>query len=463
MPPIDRRDFLRAAALTGGAFALEGLVRRGVLAAQDRSTFEGIRRVAGYGPLTQKPALNTGEKLLALPDNFQYKVIGREGAKMSDGFPTPPMHDGMAAFPDGRYLRLVRNQEINNQRATEPLSIGGPKHAYDPLAGGGTTTLVIDPATREVVRDFCSLSGTLQNCAGGPTPWGSWISCEETVLGPERRFLLSRGRTFGGFEKHHGYCFEVPAKNDGVIDPVPIKAMGRFVHEAVAVDPASGYVYETEDFNPSGFYRFIPNKRGDLRSGGKLQMLAVTDRTQYDTRTGQKIGAAFAAGWVDIEEPDPKSAELDQSSVYKQGLAKGGATFSRLEGCWYGNGRVYLDATNGGDAKLGQIWAYEPKTDTTGTLTLLFESPDRDVLDRPDNLCVSPRGGLVICENGEGQPFIRGLTREGAIFNFARDLSSDPSEFAGATFSPGGQTLFVNLQKPGATFAIWGEWRSGLL
>ena len=188
---------------------------------------------------------------------------------MADGRATPPAHDGMATFQVKNELRIVRNHEISGGRVPkEGAGIGSGNH-YDETAAGGTTTLVINPKTRELVRDFVSLSGTLINCAGGVTPWGSWISCEETTLGQTVRTTRT-GAKIGGFAKPHGYCFEVSASANNAVTPVPLKAMGRFVHEAIAVDSKSGVVYLTEDNNPSGFYRFLPKRNKRLAEGGTL-------------------------------------------------------------------------------------------------------------------------------------------------------------------------------------------------
>jgi secreted PhoX family phosphatase len=413
----------------------------------------------GYGPLAPVKTKNTAEFLLELPPDFQYTVFSKTGTPMSDGRPTPRAHDGMAAFQVGRELRLVRNHEINNYLG-KPGVVLDPL-AYDLNAGGGTTTLVIDPKTREVVKDFVSLSGTLTNCAGGPTPWGSWISCEETILGP-RIFKAADGSTRGGFEQRHGYCFEVPAKSNRVVPPVPLKAMGRFEHEAVAVDALTGIVYLTEDVSSCGFYRFIPNKRGKLIAGGQLQMLAIEGRPGFDTRSQQTVGATLPVSWVDIANPDPPEADVDSLAVFKQGIAQGGATFRRLEGCIAGNGHVYFTSTTGGDQRLGQVWRYTPATNTSGSLTLLFEVTDPAILNMPDNLCLAGKDRLVICEDhDDGKPTrLRILTAQGQVVDFAKNIGEgfNLQEFAGTTFSPDGQTLFVNIQVPGLTLAIWGPW-----
>jgi hypothetical protein len=194
-------------------------------------------------------------------------------------------------------------------------------------------------------------------------------------------------------------------------------------------------------------------------------MLAITGQTGYDTRTGQTRLTDLPVSWVDIADPVPADAETNAGAVRAQGLALGAARFARLEGAWFGGGRLYVNATSGGDRALGQVWEYLPAAGG-GTLRLLYESLGAGDLSGPDNLCVSPRGeGLVLCEDGSGVQHLRGLTRDGRIFDFARNAVSGwtEEEFAGATFSPDGQTLFVNIQRPGITFAIWGDWSRGAL
>jgi secreted PhoX family phosphatase len=448
---VSRRGFLhRSAAVAGGTLIGPG-VMRGLAAC---GTLTGGHRIraglgeGGYGPL--RPSADCPE--LALPDGFVCRKYGTDGTLMFDGNVTPGAHDGMAAFalPNGN-VRLVRNHEMKGDPATSS-AVGNLVTAYDPKGNGGTTSLEISPSgERELVRDFLSLNGTIVNCAGGPTPWGSWLTCEETVAGAR-----------AGWDQEHGYIFEVPIMAEEQVPGVPLKAMGRFVHEAVAIDPATGIVYETEDRSTAGFYRFVPDRPGDLAAGGRLQILAVQDLPNYDTRTGQRVGAPLRVTWMDIDEPDPADAEANALAVYEQGFAKGGATFGRLEGCWYGNGSVFMNVTNGGNAGTGQVWEYRPGDDTGGELILFFESPGAAVLNSPDNVCISPRGGILLCEDSGGQDYVRGLTPRGEIFDFAVNLAST-GEFAGATFSPDGQTLFVNVQSPGATYAIWGPWEVGAL
>ena len=456
MSDLGRREFILGAGIAGtGLLAFYGLVRRyGLLGAPASTSLRTSS--AAYGPLIPTKANNTGETLLALPKDFQYTVFGKTGTRMFDGHSTPPAHDGMAAFQVKDELRLVRNHEVNTQIGIPGAAIG--PNAYDPLAAGGTTTLVIDPTTRELVRDFVSLSGTLVNCAGGRTPWNSWISCEETVLG-QKKFKNSSGADQGGFEKGHGYCFEVDAAANDAVTPIPLKQMGRFVHEAVAIDTRTSIVYLTEDFQRAGFYRFLPIQTHQLAAGGRLQMLTVKGHPNYDTRKGQKAGTVLLAGWVDIPNPDPPEADLDNLAVYKQGIAEGAATFARLEGCFYGNGRVYFTSTNGGDKELGQVWEYVPSGKDEGHLTLLLEVTDSSVLFMPDNICLAGNN-LIMCEDNDVRTYLRVLTAKGQVFDLAKNIAQgfEIEELAGVTFSPDGQTLFVNLQVPGRTFAIWGPW-----
>lgn len=488
MTNVDRRAFLRRTSAAAAAFAippsLAGLVsactRRDldgrIVLRDDRPALAGPGD-GGYGPLV----VDAGE--LLLPAGFEARAFGRVGDRMSDGNQTPIAHDGMAAFPwdDGR-IRLVRNHESANRAAFGPALA---PLAYDPLAGGGTTTLELTPES-ELLADWVSLAGTAVNCAGGPTPWGTWLSCEETVVG-----------TSEGFLKTHGWIFEVPVAATGPAAAVPLTAMGRFQHEAIAVDPRTGVVYETEDnaFNPnepgrpgSGFYRFLPNEPGLLAAGGRLQIAAVDGEPRLrlfrGTAAGMGIGSTFPIVWRDLDfvDPDPEDRmprELRRGALFEHGLAKGAAIFRRLEGCWFGEDRIFFHDTSGGAAGLGHVWEYEPAAaegqggaEDSGTLRLLFESPGAEVLDHPDNLTISPRGGIVICEDGVDRQYLRGLTREGAIFDFALN-NLNASEFAGATFSPDGRTLFCNIQgstrgtvadaQPGVTLAIRGDWERGAL
>ncbi len=481
MGHIDRRTFLRGAAVTAGATVLGGPFQGFAALAEGTSTTPSFRDLRAI------PDLRDGKVRLWLPRDFQYRSFHdtETPVVLNDGTTLPGRHDGMAAFRgrDGNVI-LVRNHEVNG-----PGAAFGPGTPYDPMARGGTTTIEVT-RTGEVVRAYTSLNGTQMNCSGGPMPWGSWITCEETVNGPDV------GADFTGVSnvpltQPHGYVFEVPSR--GTSTREPITKAGRYAHEAVAFDPRGGALYLTEDnfAFPSGFYRYTPRrnplKTGRLDNKGRLQMLAVKGRPNLNLAVAQQRGARYKVTWVDIDDPDPTfpytpgqpaptSNDTALTYVGNQGRAQGAAWFSRLEGCAYDDGVVYFCSTQGGGAAetppdpaagfgngSGQVWAYHTRQQV---LELVYQSPGPDVLDFPDNVTTSPRGTLVLCEDNVNDNFVRGLSRHGRLFDIALNRLTSATgtprfndEFAGSTFSPGGGTLFVNIQaSAGMTFAIWGPW-----
>lgn len=432
-----------------------------------------------YGQLAPVADETTGLPLLQLPEGFKYWSFGWTGDVMTDGIATPGSHDGMAVVAsDANKLVLVRNHEQGSRTAG---SFANPKITYDPTCNGGTTNLVFAPRSKQWVGAYATMSGTIRNCAGGPTPWNSWITCEETSDGPHN-----------GATKQHGYCFDIPAS--GAAKPIPLVDMGRFSHEAVAVDPVTGIIYETEDSTPSGFYRFVPNVPGNPAAGGKLQMMKVVAPTNaartiegvsypyFNTAAGTiPAGTTWDVEWVDIDEPNkPFITGTTYGGVVAQGIKKGASSITRGEGCWYGNGQIFVCSTSGGSTGNGQIFSYDPRKET---FTLLFVSGGNSQVDNPDNIAWSPRGSLILCEDGDATPqALRGLTLDGTIFPFCynnanfsasgfgpytrpsgRTFTGDQrgSEFCGATFH--NEWLFVNIQTPGITFAITGPWDNGAL
>lgn len=450
MSGYTRRKFLQNS-LTASGFLLYQALSPSPMA---QTNGKAASPTVGYGPLSPTASTNTGEILLSLPQGFHYNVFGKTGTPMSDKRPTPAMHDGMGVFdmPNGM-LAIVRNHEIQDLVGSKGFVSGTTP--YDPNAGGGTTTLIIDRATQLPVSDFVSASGTVRNCSGGMTPWNTWITCEETVGGPA-----------SGYARAHGYCFEVKlsltAPPPSAPAPVPLKQMGRFQHEGAAVDRTTGIVYLTEDNHAAGngFYRFIPNSYGKLADGGKLQMLKIRGRTNYDTRSGQLAGETLLVDWVDIPNPDPVSAEGNPAAVFEQGYAAGGAVFARLEGCYAEMQRIVFISTTGGNSGLGQVWEYRDRKVNSGRLKLLFEPTSPSQLHTPDNVCFGPRGQIFMTEDNGSEIHIRILDPNGDMSDFAKNIvpGFTTSELTGCCFSPGRSTLFVNIQTPGITFSIWGPW-----
>lgn len=417
---LNRRDFLKAGgmsalALTLGSTGVMGLSSTALAYSADNPT-SGF---GGYGDLVPDP-----NGILDLPKGFHYKIISREGDLMTDGTKIPGAFDGMAAFegPNNTTI-LVRNHELSSGPAFG-------KNPYDANAQGGTTALVVG-ANRNVIKEYVTSSGTIRNCAGGATPWGTWLTCEEN-------------RSEG-----HGYVFEVdPTQPENDMSKTPIKEMGRFSHEACAIDPATGYVYLTEDASPSFLYRFIPNdlsqKPGALQKGGKLYAAAIEEVVDPSASTF-KTGQTFKIVWK----------EVDPHWCREEAAAQNCIVFSRLEGAFFQEGVFWFDDTSAGDKKLGRVYRYVPHTNT---LELFYEGNDARYMEYPDNICCTPWGDLWYAEDGSGQDRIMGITPEGKVYPFAANRLSG-SELAGPTFSPDGNTLFVNIQSPGKTFAIWGPFQ----
>jgi len=402
---------------------------------------------------------------LDLPEGFTHKVISKWGNQMSDGFYVPGLPDGMAAFDvDGKVV-LVRNHEV---------SPGNPKYGpfrddkalFDKLDKkqffdhgfgenpciAGTTNVVFNEETQELEKEYLSLTGTIRNCAGGPTPWNTWITCEEdvTTAGDEN-------------ENSHGYNFEVAADSNGLVEPKPIKDMGRFNHEAVCVDPKTSIVYQTEDRGDSLIYRYIPIVSGDLHQGGKLQALAIKGQPTLDTRNYDEqlmsLNQPFDVEWIDMEGIDSPEDDLRY-----RGAKAGAAVFARGEGMWYGNDEVYFACTSGGKNRTGQVFKYVPsefegtdkELEAPGKLELFAEPNDQEILQNCDNLTVAPWGDVVLVEDTK-YSYMRGITPEGKIYTIAKNIGSE-GEMAGVCFSPSGKTLFVNIQGVGLTLAITGPW-----
>ena len=415
--------------------------------------------IEAYGPLLVDP-----NNILDLPAGFHYQVISQLGETMVDGFSVPDNADGMGCFAlDDERVVLIRNHELKPEDLAEAAaSIQQHKTdlTYDHTKAGialpgGTSNIIYNLKTQQLERQFLTLVGTIRNCSGGITPWNSWLSCEESVQTPG-----------GGLEKSHGYIFEVPASATGLVEPMPLKAMGRFNHEAAAVDPRTGIVYLTEDRGDSLFYRFIPSEAGKLHKGGKLQALIIKNQARYDTRnwTADKMPVQqwLETQWIDLNNP-----ESPEDDLRIQGYKEGAALFARGEGIHWGDNECYFCCTNGGNKQLGQVMRYQPsvyegqqsENQAPGRLQLFLESTDESLYNFGDNLTVTPKGHLIVCEDQYTEVVdnhLRGVTPQGEVYAFARLRTQ--TELAGACFSPDGSVMFVNLYSPTKTLAIRGPW-----
>lgn len=463
---FDRRSLFS----TGAAALAFGGLARSVVAQEASETY--VNEVEGYGPLIADP-----NGMLDLPQGFSYRILSQGGETMDDGLVVPGQFDGMGCFAlEGTRVALVRNHELRGRNANHRnWGPGGQdqaligrlpvEKAYDtykdgrPLPGG-TTTLVYDMATGEVVSQHLSLAGTSTNCCGGHTPWGSWLTCEETEETPDTADVA----------KEHGYVFEVPANATGLVDPVPLKALGRFDHEAVCVDPRTGIVYETEDKVDGLFYRFIPDTPGNLAEGGRLQALAVKGRPGAST-TNHTDRFWNVGDWVEVEWIDMTDVESPAGDLRQRGHAAGAALVARGEGIFWGDNELYMTATSGGPIQRGQVLRYVPspaegtpdEAAQPGRLQLFVESTNEKTLNMADNLAIAPNGHLILCEDNYSDTtrnHLKGVTPDGKVYTIARNVFRGNAELAGAVFSPDGSTLFVNIMFPGITLAITGPWDS---
>jgi uncharacterized protein len=456
-----RRSFLGRGAAAGLGIAFAGSIDAIAGTAANAAT----RSAVGYGPLVTDPA-----GILSLPEGFSYRILATAGQTvMEDGSLTPADMDGMAAFAHGSGTALIYNHEISGSEAPPVLPVAGL--TYDAKARGGTTTIDLDAAGNRV-REYVSVAGTENNCAGGVTPWDTWLTCEET----ERRAGPTR-------DQDHGYVFEVSpvqGQNPGKAN-VPLKFLGRFAHEAVAVDPNTNVIYETEDANgPHGLYfRWVPpagftGAKGSLvalanlpggDTAGRLQAMSCSRGGRHiaDLAEATQPGTQYKVTWVDV--PDRDGIPV---SVRKQFTDDQVTRSRKLEGQWWADGGVYFVASY---ARLsdgspnehdGQVWFYDPAKETVTLKTIFGVNPDPEVdadnYDGPDNITVSPYGGVILAEDGEGVTHLVGVTEEGKAYAMARNDQGD-GEFTGPVFSPDGKTLFACIQSgPGRVFAITGPW-----
>ena len=473
---LTRRDFAGRSAITGAGVALIGTV--GALASTDTETSgdDAGRQDAGrpggtvgYGPLLPDP-----KGVLALPAGFSYRVLTHSGrTRLESGEFTPSHHDGTVAFAGPRGTTfLVNNHELKGPRRdwTYPVPLAEGL-VYDPAASGGCTVVEVRPGG--AVAEWVGIAGTSTNCAGGSTPWGTWLTCEEN----------SDRAGENGMTKDHGYVFEVdPLDRRANRDPRPLKFFGRYDHEAVVIDPVRGHAYLTEDDSePNGlFFRWVP-PRGFTPGPGRFRTLADDagvlqaprccdsgGRYVDDLSRATKVGTVYGVDWADVPDRDGRTVPV------REQFDTGEVTRARkLEGMWWGDGGAYIVSSYArAESPVrhdGQVWFYDPRHRTLTLKVLLGVNPDPSAdgaFDGPDNITVSPYGGLVIAEDGEGVSHLFGATESGRTYPVARnDLNigteAEPefSEFTGVTFSPDGKTLYANIQEPGIMVAVQGPWK----
>ena len=434
------------------------------------------------------PLMDDPNGILALPAGFRYKIVTQAGqTQLEEGGPTPSNHDGTAVFRARRHrLRLIQNHELG---AGAPLGVPHVEGTvYDPgaVGAGGCTVIETDNAGNNY-GEWVGISGTAVNCAGGPTPWGTWLTCEETEI--KKDTTWSANGLTGTYQLDHGYVFEV--FTDGTSNPQPIKAFGRYAHEALAVDKTRTQVYLSEDAStPNGlFYRWTAPAGVRLRAGiadqlgdtdGTLAAMAIlmddgSVLPDVAYLTSAQLGRPFPVRWVDVPERDGQTMSV--RTQFADGQVTRGKKF---EGVWGTDDGVYVVnsfAFNSPDLPVdaakhdGMVWFYS-YAEQTITLVTYFPHQqtaadgtkakyDDLTFDGPDNVTVTPWGTLVLAEDGVGASHVLSSVPGGPSYAIARNQLNE-SEFTGPTFTDDGRTLFVNIQTPGITLAITGPWGSYL-
>ncbi len=368
-----RRDFLRK------SFAGMGWMVAGSSLSQCTSSSDdgaATSNIANLGPL-----LDPDENGLRLPEGFRSRIVARSEQMVGDtGYVWHNAPDGAAVFAtnDGGYI-YVSNSE----------TVAG--------LGGGASALRF-AADGSIVDAYRILEGTNINCAGGSTPWGTWLSCEETLIGQV-------------------YECDPLGNTRAVVRP----EMGVFQHEAVAIDEASRHAYMTEDLPDGRFYRFVYETAGDL-SSGQLQVAQVMG-----------AGPEGPVEWSAVPDPgaDPVATRLQVESS---------TAFAGGEGIWFHDRVVYF-STKGDN----RIWAYEVDT---AVLSIIYDAATSStpILTGVDNITVSPAGDILVAEDG-GDMEIIAIAPDGSLRPIVQVVGQESSEITGPAFDPTLQRLYFSSQR----------------
>ncbi|MCX3286444.1 DUF839 domain-containing protein [Streptomyces sp. NEAU-H22] len=385
---MERRSLLRAAVLGGTSAALGGTLWRGAAYAAPAQPGTGP-----YGPLGSPDANG-----IRLPAGFTSRVVARSGQRVgTTSYTWHNAPDGGACYADGTGWIYVSNSEIN--------------------PSGGASAVKFS-STGAITGAYRILSGTRQNCAGGKTPWNTWLSCEEVSL---------------------GHVYETDPW--GTKAAVQRAAMGRFKHEAAAADPVRRVIYLTEDETNGRFYRFAPTTWGDL-SSGTLQVMVA----------GSATSGSFT--WTDI--PDP-----DGSPTATRSQVSGSKSFNGGEGCHYANDTVWF--TTKGDNRVWQLNLLDNTYELAYDDSLVNGTAP---LTGVDNITGTSSGDLFVAEDG-GNMEICLITPDDVVASFLRIDGQSASEITGPAFSPNGTRLYFSSQRgtsgsssAGITYEVTGPFRS---